>query len=534
LGSDSHTPAAGSLGMLAIGTGGLEVAMAIVGEPYYVKMPEIWGIKLTGALPDWVSAKDVILEMLRRHGVSGGTGRIIEYYGPGLKNLTAMDRHVICNMGTELGATTSIFPSDELVHEFMNAQGRGNAWKPYKADEGCEYDYTEEINLSELEPLIALPSSPGNVKPVSEVIGRPILQSYIGSSANPGLRDFAICALILKDKKIQDKVSFDVNPSTAQTLENLIDLGLIRILIESGARIHEPGCNGCVGMGQAPPSNAISLRTVPRNFPDRSGTKNDQVYLCSPETATVSAIMGEITDPKDIGMKYPKFQKPKNLIINTSLLIPPPKKCLDVELRKGPNIKPLPKFDPLPGKFDLPVIIKVGNDISTDEIMPAGAKVLPFRSNIPEISKFVFKVIDEDFYNRAMEIQKKGSIIIAGTNYGQGSSREHAAIAPRYLGIRAVIAKSYARIHWQNLINFGIVPLTFFNEIDWKKINQGDILSIKNLRQTIQEGTNVIIENITNQEEYNTSHSMSQRQIKAMLAGSLINTSPELKKICED
>ncbi|MFX1497853.1 MAG: aconitate hydratase [Promethearchaeota archaeon] len=534
IGSDSHTPAGGSLGMLAIGAGGLEVSLAMSGKPLYIKYPEIWGVKLIGSLPEWVSAKDVILEMLKRHDVKGGVGRIIEYYGPGVKNLTAMDRHVICNMGTELGATTSVFPADEEVKNFLERQGRINDYNQILPDDNCRYDYIEELNLSELEPLIALPSSPGNVKNVADIAGDEILQSYVGSSANPGLRDFGICALMLREKKVQEKISLDVNPSTRQVLENLIDMGLFTYLVRGGARIHEPGCNGCIGMGQAPPTNGRSLRTVPRNFPGRSGTKGDMVYLCSPETATASAITGVITDPRTLDMKYPTFKQPIKLIINTSMLVPPPKKCLAIDLRKGPNIKALPKFTPLTKTLTLHVVLKVGDNISTDEIMPAGAKVLPFRSNIPEISKFVFNTVDVNFYERAIKFQDKGFTIVGGENYGQGSSREHAALAPRYMGLRLVIAKSFARIHWQNLINFGVLPLTFENEDDWEKIEQGNTLKIENIINVIQKGNLVKVINETKNESYNTKHQLSERQIEAVIAGSLINLTPKLEnRLCE-
>lgn len=534
IGSDSHTPAGGSLGMLAIGAGGLEVALVMSGKPLYIKYPKVWGIKLIGTLPEWVSAKDVILEMLRRHDVKGGVGRVIEYYGPGVKNLSAMDRHVICNMGTELGATTSVFPADEEVKNFLERQGRINDYNQILADDNCDYDYNEEINLSELEPLIALPSSPGKVKNVADIAGDDILQSYVGSSANPGLRDFGICALMLRVRKVQEKVSFDVNPSTRQVLENLIDMELFTYLIRGGARIHEPGCNGCIGMGQAPPTNGRSLRTVPRNFPGRSGTKGDMVYLCSPETATASAITGVITDPRTLDMKYPAFKQPIKLIINTSMLVPPPKKCLAIDLRKGPNIKALPKFTPLPKTLTLDVVLKVGDNISTDEIMPAGAKVLPFRSNVPEISKFVFNTVDINFYKRAINLQDEGFTVVGGENYGQGSSREHAALAPRYMGLRLVIAKSFARIHWQNLINFGVLPLTFENKDDWKKIDQGDSLTIENIINEIQKGYLVKVINETKKETYQTKHQLSERQIKAVIAGSLINLTPKLEnRLCE-
>lgn len=526
LGSDSHTCAAGSLGMLAIGAGGLEVGMAIAGEPFYVKMPKVWGVKLTGKLPDWVSAKDVILEMLRRHDVDGGVGKIVEYYGPGLKHLSAMDRHVIANMGAELGATTTVFPSDDAVRTFLKTQGREYDWREIVADEDAEYDEHEEINLSELEPLIALPSSPGNVVPVREVAGREIYQSYIGSSANPGLRDFAIAALIVEGKQVHDRVSFDINPTSRQILENLISMGLLAKLIQAGARLHQAGCNGCIGMGQAPAWDRISLRTVPRNFPGRSGTPEDQVYLCSPETAAASALTGEITDPRTLAMEYPHFVEPEKIIINTRMLVPPPPPEVSekVELEKGPNIKSLPDFDPLPEKLEGPVVIKVGDDISTDEICPAGAKVLPFRSNIPEIAKFTFKPVDETYYDRAMGYQKKGgSFIVGGENYGQGSSREHAALAPRYLGLKAVIAKGFARIHWQNLINFGILPLTFTNPADYEKIEQGDKIEIPDARNAIQKGNKVNIINKTKNEGYEAEHAMSDRQVEMVLEGSLIS-----------
>jgi aconitate hydratase len=523
LGSDSHTCAAGSLGMLAIGAGGLEVALAMAGEPYYVKMPKILGVKLIGKLPDWVSAKDLILEMLRRHGVDGGFGKIIEYYGPGLDGLSAMDRHVIANMGAELGATTTVFPSDEAVKLFLESQERGGDWVELIADEGAAYDGHEEINLSELEPLIACPSSPGNVVPVREVAGREIYQAMIGSSANPGLRDFAIPALIVDEKQVHDRVSFDFNPTSRQILENVTEMGLLGKLIRAGGRIHQAGCNGCIGMGQAPATGRISLRTVPRNFLGRSGTREDQVYLCSPETAAASALAGVITDPRTLKMEYPKFQQPERLIINTDMLVPPAKNAEKVELEKGPNIAPLPRFDPLPATIDGPVLLKLADNVSTDEIMPAGEQVLPYRSNIPAISKFVFTRIDETYHDRAMEHARSGSLIVAGKNYGQGSSREHAAIAPRYLGLKAVIAKSFARIHQQNLLNFGILPLTFINPADWENINQNDVLILFDLREAIRSGNQVKVMNKTKGETYITEHAMTDRQVKMVLAGSLIN-----------
>jgi aconitate hydratase len=523
LGSDSHTCAAGSLGMLAIGAGGLEVARAMAGDPFYCKMPKIMGVRLTGTLPDWVSAKDVILEMLRRHGVSGGVGKIIEYYGPGLACLHAMDRHVIANMGAELGATTTVFPSDEVVKRFLTSQGRGNDWVEIVADADAAYDEYDEIDLSGLEPLIACPSSPGNVVPVREVAGREIYQGYIGSSANPGLRDFAVAALMVDGKLVHDAVSFDVNPTSRQILENLTHLGLLEKLIRAGARLHQTGCNGCIGMGQAPATGRISLRTVPRNFPGRSGTKEDQVYLCSPETATASALTGVITDPRTLVMAYPRFVEPAQLRLNTRMLVPPAAAGEHVELVKGPNIESLPSFEPFPDTIEGPVLIKVGDDISTDEIMPAGERVLPYRSNIPAISTFVFSQIDETYYDRAMQHRQSGSLIVGGCNYGQGSSREHAALAPRYLGVKAVLARSFARIHWQNLINFGILPLTFVNADDWERISQDDVLRLSEVREAIQRGTRVEVQNQTKQETYVLEHTLSHRQIDMLLAGSLIN-----------
>ncbi len=523
LGSDSHTPAAGSLGILAIGAGGLEVAMAMAGEPFYFKMPKVWGVKLTGKLPDWVSAKDVILEMLRRHDVDGGVGKIIEYYGPGLKNLTAMDRHVIANMGAELGATSTVFPSDETVEKFMKTQGRGKQWKELLADEGAEYNEYEEINLSELEPLIALPSSPGNVVQVREVAGKEIYQAYIGSSANPGIRDFAIAALIAEGKQAHDRVSFDINPTSRQILENLMNLGLLAKLIHAGARLHQAGCNGCIGMGQAPATGKISLRTVPRNFPGRSGTKEDSVYLCSPETAAASALKGVITDPRTLNMDYPKFEEPEKILLNTEMLVAPSENGKDIKLEKGPNIMPLPPFDPLPNDLEGLVLLKVKDDISTDEIMPAGAKVLPYRSNIPEISKFVFSQIDDTYYQRSMGNDQKPSFVIGGENYGQGSSREHAALAPRYLGLRVVIAKSFARIHWQNLVNFGIVPLFFSNKEDWNKVEQNDVLRIDNLTNLLKKGNKIKVTNKSKNLSINATHALSNRQVEMVLEGSLIN-----------
>jgi len=523
LGSDSHTCSAGSMGMLAIGAGGLEVAMAIAGEPFHLNMPKIVGVHLNGSLPDWVSAKDVILEMLRRLDVSGGVGKVFEYHGPGLKGLTAMDRHVIANMGAELGATSSVFPADEAVRAFLEAQGRGEYWTELVADPGASYDEEMQIDLSALVPLIACPSSPGNVVPVSEVAGRKVYQCVVGSSANPGLRDFAIVAMTLDGRRVHEDVSLDINPTSRQMLENLTAQGFLGPLIHQGARIHQAGCGGCIGMGEAPATGRISLRTMPRNFPGRSGTKEDQVYLCSPETAAASAITGVITDPRTLGIPYPAFTEPRHYILNSEALVAPPAGSSKVELVKGPNIASLPEFHPLPENISGPVLIKLGNNISTDEIMPAGAKVLPLRSNIPEISKFTFAQVDDSFYERAMARQQADSIVIGGANYGQGSSREHAVLAPRYLGVRVVIAKDFARIHFQNLCNFGILPLTFTEAADYDAIERDDLLELPDVAAEIRRGNSVTVINRTQRKTFSARHSLSDRQVQMILDGSVLN-----------
>lgn len=525
LGSDSHTPASGSLGMLAIGAGGLEVALAIAGEPFYMKMPKVLGVRLEGTLPDFVSAKDVILELLRRRDVSGGVGMIIEYYGSGLDGLSAMDRHVIANMGAELGATTTVFPSDEKTREFFIQMGREGDWKELKADADASYQEEEVIVLNELEPLIAMPTSPGNVVKVSAIAGKPISQSYIGSSANPCPRDFAISAMMMKGRKPAPFVSFDVNPSSRQSLNFLVEEGYLELLIKAGARVHQAGCNGCIGMGQAPATNTISLRTTPRNFPGRSGTKEDQVYLCSPETATSSAITGVITDPRSLGMQYPKFVDKSHYSL-VSELIPP--KDGDGKVIKGPNIGEFPQFPELEDNITAKVILKLGDNVSTDEISPAGAEVLPYRSNIPKISTFTFSRVDKDFYDRAS--RHESSFIVAGSNYGQGSSREHAAISPRFLGVKAVICKSFARIHRKNLINFGVLPLTFNDPSDYEKIGRDDELELTNLHKGLEVHEPLLVRNKTKNREYKLDHFFSDRERRALLAGSLISLVRSMNK----
>jgi aconitate hydratase len=491
LGSDSHTPASGAVGMLAIGAGGLDVAMATAGEPYHLQMPEIWGVKLTGSLPDWVSAKDVILEMLRRHGVAGGRGRILEYHGPGLDCLSAMDRHVIANMGTELGATTTVFPADKEVQRFLTSHGREEDYEVLLADDDAHYDIEEEIDLSELEPLIAKPSSPGNVVPVKEIAGEDIYQAYIGSSANPGFRDFAIAALMVKNKRIPPRISFDINPTMRDQLADLSREGYLELLILAGGRLHQTGCNGCIGMGQAPATGRNSLRTVPRNFPGRSGTPEDSVFLCSPETAAASALTGQITDPRSLETAYPQVKEPVRPCMDWGVFEAPLEKAgaARVELIKGPNIKSLPVLEPLPQAAKLPILLKAGDNISTDEILPAGVQVLPYRSNIPKIAEFAFRAIDPGYAKRALHMKEAGGghAIAGGNNYGQGSSREHAALAPRYLGLLAVIAKSYARIHRQNLINYGIVPFEFASASDYGRVRPQDCIAIEGFREAVAQ-----------------------------------------------
>jgi len=523
LGSDSHTPAGGAIGMLAIGAGGLEVALAMAGEAFFTRMPLVWGVKLTGQLPDWVSAKDVILEMLRRHGVDGGVGRIVEYYGPGLATLSAMDRHVIANMGAELGATTTVFPSDQEVHRFLRAWQREDDWVELVAESDATYDVYEEIDLSSLVPLIAMPSSPGNVRPVSEVAGERIYQTYIGSSANPGYRDFAVSAMMVHGRQVNDRVSFDINPTSRAQLETLVRDGHIAHLLHAGARLHQAGCNGCIGMGQAPATNELSLRTVPRNFPGRSGTREDKVCLVSPETATASALTGVITDPRTLGIPYPRIADPDNPIINREMFMSPLplEAARQVALVKGPNIASLPTFEPLPDEIEVPVLLKVANNISTDEIMPPGLRVLPFRSNIPRIAEFSFDRIDHTYAARAKHV--KGHVVVGGSNYGQGSSREHAALGPQYLGLRAVLAKGFARIHSQNLINFGVLPLTFIDIADYDGIQTGDVLRLSDLRRVLVAGGNLLVENVTRQQTFQVRHNMSPRQVQFLLRGGLIN-----------
>jgi aconitate hydratase len=527
IGSDSHTAAAGSLGMFAFGAGGMDVALALMGEPARLRMPAVMGVKLTGELPPWVSAKDIILEMLRRHGLEGGFGRVIEYYGPAIAQLSAMDRHVMANMGAELGATTSVFPSDARTRDFLRSVGRARDWRPIAADIGAEYDLHDEIDLSKLEPMMAKPSSPANVVPVREVAGAPIYQAYIGSSANPGFRDFAIAAAILDGRQAHSRVSFDINPSSRQTLLTLAADGTLGKLIDAGARIHQPGCNGCIGMGQAPAAGRISLRTVPRNFPGRSGTREDSVYLCSPETAAASALTGVITDPRELGQKYVPVKEPDRMVISPEMVVSPAEsaEAPTTQLQKTPNITTLPELDAFKDNQQIRVLLKAADNVSTDDIIPAGVRVLPYWSNIPKVAEFAFEGLDPGYARRAAQSRDHGEthVIIAGTNYGQGSSRENAALAPRYLGLQLVIAKSFARIHWQNLINFGVLPLTFANVADYDRIESGAVLVMKEVIGAITASKEIQFQFAGLETPVALHHDLSPHQIELLASGGAIN-----------
>jgi aconitate hydratase len=437
-----------------------------------------------------------------------------------------MDRHVIANMGTELGATTTVFPADREVRRFLRAHGREEDWRELLSDGDAAYDREEEIDLSQLEPLAARPSSPGNVAPVREMAGAEIYQAYIGSSANPGYRDFAVPAEMVRGRTVHCRVSFDINPASRRTLTTLMRDGRLSALLESGARLHQAGCNGCIGMGQAPATNKISLRTVPRNFPGRSGTREDQVYLVSPETAAASALTGVITDPRTLDMEYPRIAGLSEPAAGHMAVQAPlsAEEATETPLQKGPNIVSLPEFEPLPDEVELPILLKLGDGISTDEIMPAGARILPLRSNIPAISRFCFEIIDDAYPARADKVHDTGGhAVVGGENYGQGSSREHAALAPRYLGLRIVLAKAFARIHRQNLINFGVLPLTFENPSDYDRIDRGDRLRVKGLREQVRGGERVRVECLPKQIAFDVMHRFSPRQIEVLLAGGLIN-----------
>ncbi len=526
IGSDSHTPTAGGCGMIAIGAGGLDVALAMAGKPFYLRMPEVIGVYLTGKLGPWVTARDVALYLLSLLTVKGGLGKVLEYFGPGVKTLSVPERATICNLGTEMGATTSIFPSDEITHSWLKAQGREKDFIELSPDPDANYSKVIEIDLSKLEPLCACPSSPDNVKKVEEVAGKKVDQVIVGSCANSSLKDLLIVAEVLEKYRVHPEVCFEINPGSLQVIENLVTLGKFQPLLKGGARIHQCGCLGCIGMGQAPGTNSISLRTFTRNFPGRSGTSPDYVYLVSPETAVASAVKGVITDPRELG-DYPEIKLPEKFVINDTLLIPPlpEEEAKKVEIIRGPNIVPLPKFDPLPEDLEGVFLLKVGDNITTDHIMPAGAKILPLRSNLPEISKFVYSRVDENFARKALELKEKGLAvgIVGGENYGQGSSREHAALAPRYLGVKIKLARSFARIHRANLINFGILPLIFKNPEDYEKISQGDKFVIKGIRRALSSGQNNVKIKIENKGEIEATVSLTDTERACILAGSKLN-----------
>ena len=526
LGSDSHTPTAGGVGMIAIGAGGLDVAVAMGGGAFYMAAPKVVLVKLSGKLPDWVSAKDVILELLKRLTVKGGVGKIFEYGGEGVKTLTVPERAVITNMGAELGATTSVFPSDERTMEFLKAEGRMGDYTPLSADADAVYDEVVEIDLSSLEPLAAKPHMPDQIAKISELKDIKVDQVAIGSCTNSSYADLMTVANILKGKKVHPDVSLVISPGSKQVFEMIAKNGALADLIASGARILESTCGPCIGMGQAPRSGAVSLRTFNRNFEGRSGTKDAKIYLVSVQTAAASALTGHITDPRTLG-KAPEIKMPEKFDIDDSMILSPSTKPEEVEVYRGPNIKPLPIQQKLPESMGGKVLLKVGDNITTDHIMPAGSKILPLRSNIPAISKYVFESVDPAFSERALK--EKGGFVIGGENYGQGSSREHAALAPMYLGVKAVISKSFARIHFANLINFGILPLTFENPADYDKIEQGDELNAPDILKELNEHKPITFINKTKgNAEYKFKYNLTDRQIKIIKEGGLLNETKAL------
>ncbi|MGN0648289.1 MAG: aconitate hydratase [Oscillospiraceae bacterium] len=530
IGSDSHTPTGGGLGMLAIGAGGLDVAVAMGGGAYYITCPKVVKVELIGKLSPWVAAKDVILEVLRRMTVKGGVGKVIEYCGEGVKTLTVPERATITNMGAELGATSSIFPSDEMTRAFLRAQQREDVWVPLSADEDAVYDEHIVIDLGALVPLAACPHSPDNVKTMEEIGTLKIDQVCIGSCTNSSLLDMMKVAHILKGKTVHPDVSLSIAPGSKQVLNMLAANGALADMIDAGARILESACGPCIGMGQSPNSAGISLRTFNRNFEGRSGTKDGQIYLVSPETAAASALTGYLTDPRTLG-DMPAFSLPAVFTINDNMLTPPAAEAEmeNVEILRGPNIKPYPDTTPLLETIEAPCSLKVGDNITTDHIMPAGAKILPLRSNIPAISQHCFTVCDADFPTRAKEMGQ--SIIVGGANYGQGSSREHAALAPLYLGVKAVLVKSFARIHRANLINAGILPLTFVNEADYDSIAQGDVLVLADVRKAVESGkTELTVLNKTNGAEIPVLCELTGRTKDIMLAGGLLDYTREQLK----
>jgi aconitate hydratase len=523
LGSDSHTPTAGGAGMLAMGAGGLDVALALAGQPFYLTVPDILGVKLTGRFRPWVSAKDVILELLRRLSVKGGRGKILEFFGPALRYLSVPERAAITNMGAELGATTSIFPADAQTRRFLQLQGREADFQTLQAQGRPHYAEIQEVNLDQLASLIAQPSSPDKVAKVQDLEGLPVEQVLIGSCANSSLRDLLIAAQALKGRRVHPRVSLEINPGSRQVLENLILAGGLLPLIEAGARVMPPGCWGCIGMGQAPPTNAVSVRTFPRNFPGRSGTKDDKVYLASPETAVAAAVFGELRDPRKLG-DYPRVAAPRRFVLAGGNIIPPPPPGESGEVVRGPNIVPFPQLTPLPETWRGEVWLTVGDNVTTDDIMPAGSQVLPLRSNLPAISQYAFTRLDPEFPRR---VEGKGEgAIVGGENYGQGSSREHAALAPRYLGVRVKLVKSFARIHLANLINFGILPLTFENPADYDGLAQGQTLELPGVRKLLLDGATRLPLKVGDQEIW-VRVDLSERQRRLLAVGGALNLARE-------
>jgi len=520
LGSDSHTPTSGGLGMLSMGAGGLDVAVAMGGGPFHLTMPKVLRVNLEGRLQPWVTAKDIILEVLRRLSVKGGVGKIVEYGGPGVESLTVPERATITNMGAELGATTSIFPSDENTRKFFALQKRESDWTELKPDPDATYDEEITIDLNTLEPLIAMPHSPDNVIKVRELAGTKVDQVCVGSCTNSSLHDLMITAAVLKGKTVHPRLSMTVTPGSKQVFAVIAENGALTDMITAGARIIESACGPCIGMGQAPPSGAVSIRSFNRNFVGRSGTKDAKVYLASPQVCAACALTGEITDPRDLG-SMPAVVIPTEIKIDDSGIIPPAADPQSVEIIRGPNIQPLPQQKPLAETVFGDILLKVGDNITTDHIMPAGAHILPLRSNIPAISKFVFYRMDPKFADNAIE--KGGGIVIGGENYGQGSSREHAALAPMYLGIKAVITKSFARIHRDNLINFGILPLVFKNPSDAEKVNSGDRLVLENVLNSLKTGKYLTVKNDTSGATFEVSCNFTARQKEILFAGGLLN-----------
>jgi len=529
LGADSHTPNAGAMGMIAMGAGGLDVAIAMGGEPYHLTMPEIVLVRLKGKLPPWVASKDIILELLGRLTVKGGIGRILEFGGPGVKTLSIPERATIANLGTESGATSVIFPSDARTLEFLKAQKRVKDWISLEPDRDTEYDQVVEIDLTKLEPLVAVPSSPDKVCPVREVAGKEVKQVCIGSCNNSSYIDLMSVARILRGKKVHPGVSLTVTPGSKQVYEMIARNGGLGDLINSGARILESACGPCIGMGQAPPSQGISVRTMNRNFQGRSGTLDDWVYLASPYVASACALKGVIADPRTPGARAPRIPMPKRFLIDDSMILSPSPTPEKVVVERGPNIKPFPARDRLENMIEGSVLLKVGDNITTDHILPAGAKILPLRSNIPAISEYVFERVDSSFARRAKD--GGGGIVVGGENYGQGSSREHAALAPMYLGIKAILAESYARIHRSNLINFGILPLTFKDPDEFQKVKQGDRLRINNVREGLRVNGLLKVENTTQQRIFEVHHGLNQREIEILLAGGLLNYTRNRSKV---